>query len=136
MSATDWGSVIPVILGTIAVMAGWPIVHHFNLRREIAADKRKLRVSYLLEAYRKLKNAGNRSIRTESEHARAIESAIADIQLLGTPAQVNLAQEFAIDFANNGTASLDMILQSLRASLRAELELEEVGEILKFLRTS
>ena len=136
MSATDWGSVIPVILGTIAVMAGWPIVHHFNLRREIAADKRKLRVSYLLEAYRKLENAGNRSIRTESEHARAIESAIADIQLLGTPAQVNLAQEFAIDFANNGTASLDMILQSLRASLRAELELEEVGEILKFLRTS
>lgn len=129
-------SVLPVIFGTLAVIVGWPVVHFFNLRREIAAEKRKLRVSYLLEAYRKLENSAHRPLHAGSEHTQAIESAIADIQLLGTPQQVGLAQEFALGFARDGTASLDPILQSLRGNLRRELDLEPFNPVLKFLRIS
>lgn len=134
MNAIGWESMLPVIAGTLAIIASWPIVHYFNLRREIAAEKRKLRVTYLLEAYRRLEDAGNRPLQKGGRHSHDIETAIADIQLLGTPEQVKLAQAFAIEFAESRTGSFDPILQSLRRSLRSELELEPVDDILKFLR--
>lgn len=130
----DGQTALPVIVGTVAVIAGWPIVHYFNLRREIAAEKRKLRVTYLIEAYRRLEDAGNRPITKGSTHIHGIETAIADIQLLGTPEQVSLAHAFTVEFSETGSGLFDPILHSLRKSLRNELELEPVDEKLKFLR--
>jgi hypothetical protein len=130
----DWSLVVPTATTLILAGLGWYIVHHLNMRREITAEKRKLRVSYLLEVYRKLEGAANRLSSTTEQHMRDIESAIADIQLLGTPNQVELAVEFATAFGNIKSASLDPLLADLRDSLRAELELEKIPVKLKFLR--
>lgn len=130
----DWKILLPVMVGTLTALIGWPIVHYFNLRREIAADKRKTRITYLIEAYRKIENAGNRGFSKGSDLITDIETAIADIQLLGTPEQVRLAQEFCEEFSRKKAAQFDPILCELRQSLRKELELEHVDKKLKFLR--
>jgi hypothetical protein len=44
----------------VAVLGGW-VGHRLSMRRELAGERRKLRVSYLLEAYRRLEGASNRS---------------------------------------------------------------------------
>jgi len=65
-----------------------------------------------------------------------MESAVADVQLFGSPAQVTAAQKFALEMAEHGHASLDDLLLSLRNDLRAELQLEEVGGKLTYLRVA
>jgi hypothetical protein len=121
-------------IGAAVAALGWPIAHWLASKREVLAEKRKLRVTYILEAYRRLENAGNRPIGPESDEGRDIESALADIQLLGTPKQIELAVKFSDEFAAKGAASFDPILYDLRNSLRQELELEPTSAPLKFLR--
>jgi len=68
------------------------------------------------------------------EDERALESALADVQLLGSGTQVQLAREFALDFARKGNADLDELLESLRRDLRRELDLGSVSDRVVHLR--
>jgi uncharacterized membrane protein len=61
-----------------------------------------------------------------SDDDRDVETAVADIQLLGSLTQVQLAGEFAQSFAAEGKADTEPLLEDLRASLRRELLLEAV----------
>jgi len=61
-------------------------------------------------------------------HWANLESAIADVQLLGSPYQVSLARQFAYGMAKDKNASLNELISDLRQSLRTELELEAVSE--------
>jgi hypothetical protein len=115
----------------VAALGGWA-GHYLSMRRDLAAERRKLRVTYLLEAYRRLEGASNRDDAKRSWPE--LESAIADIQLLGSPGQVALARRFAIEMASDSAASLDGLIFDLRQSLRAELELEPVKENVIYLR--
>lgn len=115
----------------VAILGGW-IGHHFSARRDVANERRKLRISYLLEAYRRLEGASNRDDPKTSW--RQFESAIADIQLLGSAHQVLPARQFSIDMAKNRTAPLDDLIFDLRQSLRSELDLEPISEKVLFLR--
>lgn len=84
--------------------------------------------------WRKLEGASNRD--DPKRCHPDLESAIADIQLLGSPHQVALATQFAIEMARDRTSSLNDLLFDLRQSLRSELELERVSEKVIFLRFS
>lgn len=117
--------------GTVAAF-GWWAVHYLAARRDLANERRKLHVTYLLEAYRRLESASNRE--DMPLHWANFESAIADIQLLGSAHQVALARKFAIDMAKDKTALLDPLILDLRRSLRAELKLEQVPEAVAYLR--
>lgn len=127
-------AIVPAGIAALVAVLGWYTVHYFNLRREIAAEKRKLRVGFLLEAYRRLEDSGHRSLHKGSEHIGKIESALADIQLLGTSEQVALAQAFMEEFSDTRMGTFDPLLRSLRQTLRQELGLEAVDEKLRFLR--
>ena len=115
----------------VAVLGGWA-GHYLSMRRDLATDRRKLRVAYLLEAYRRLEGASNRD--DAKRCWPELESAIADIQLLGSPGQVALARRFAIEMASDSAASLDGLIFDLPQSLRTELELEPVKENVIYLR--
>ena len=115
----------------VAALGGWA-GHYFSMRRDLANERLKLRVTYLLEAYRRLEGASNRD--DAKRCWPELESAIADIQLLGSPSQVALARRFAIEMASENSASLDELIFDLRESLRLELELEPVSEGVIFLR--
>lgn len=130
----EWKTLAPAIIGALIVVAGWVVSHHLSKSREIAAEKRKLRVEFLLAAYRRLEHASQRHSFQGKDAVEKLESAIADIQLLGTPEQVILAQSFALDLAENKGASAKDLLVNLRASLRNELDLERVETDLRFLR--
>jgi hypothetical protein len=106
---------MPIILTATLAVAGWYVVHRLSLNRDEANKRRELRVQYLLEAYRKLENGSNRQ--NLEEYARSLESALADVQLLGTEHQVLLAHEFAVAMAKDGTASLDSLIADLRSEL-------------------
>lgn len=117
--------------GTLAVaLAGGWLGHYLSARRDLANERRRLRVSYLLEAYRRLESRSN----GPDQDWRAIESAVADIQLLGSPTQVELARTFADEMVEQGSAKLDSLLYDLRASLRAELDLEAVSKPVIYFR--
>lgn len=128
----DWKLFAQLVATFFVAVLGWWIGHGLSARRDLANDRRKLRVTYLLEAYRRLEGGSNR-INQESYRAQ-IESAIADIQLLGSPEQVAMAREFAFTMAQDREASLDDLLFDLRRSLRDELQIEPVRESILFLR--
>lgn len=128
----DW-KLFAQLLATVVVAGfGWWAVHHLTARRDLANERRKLRVAYLLEAYRRLESASNREDMVQ--HWPNFESAIADIQLFGSAPQVELARMFALDMARYKTAPLDPLLFDLCQSPRTELELEPVSEPITYLR--
>ena len=114
----------------VALLGGW-FGHHLSMQRDLTGERRKLRVAYLLEAYRRLEGAANRN---NLKCWPNLESALADIQLLGSPHQVSLAKQVAIDMARDRIAPLDDLLFDLRQVLRSELKLEAVSEKISFLR--
>ncbi len=122
------------IVATAAVVIGWKVTHRNETERSRAAKRRELKVQYLIDAFRKLEYVSNRPVGPET--APDFEKAIADIQLFGTVRQVELAQQFAVGMAQNGTHSLDELLADLRRSLREELDLERVPDTINYLRFS
>ena len=124
--------VVPLLVTTVVAVVGWYAAHRLSAARDRANKRRELRVQYLIEAYRRLENVSNRHISKAT--APDFEKAIADIQLFGTPQQVALAKEFAVGFAQAGTHTLDPLLNDLRDSLRAELDLEPVSVGITYLR--
>ena len=123
---------IKVAVTITLAFLGWLIAHHFSSKRDMVNKRRDLRISYLLEAYRKLESAAQaKDIKSKWP---AIESAVADIQLLGTPLQVELARQFANGISENGFATLDDLLFDLRESLRSELSLEKIDLSIIHLR--
>ena len=129
----NWSLLAPLLVTAFVAIFGWLVVHRLSAARDRANKRRDLRVQYLIDAYRRLENAGNRNSRT-ADYSTALESAVADIQLFGSPAQVKLARQFALDFADNGVATLDPLLDNLRNDLRAELRLHRIDESITYLR--
>lgn len=110
----------------IIVVVGWFVVHQFNVYRDRQNKRRDLRVNFLLDAYRRLESAANRDTKTE-EQILAFESAVADIQLHGTPEQVAATISYFRQHAAGGGAQIDEVLRLLRRDLRKEVGLS--GEV-------
>jgi hypothetical protein len=132
VNTIDWKVLLPLLITAVIAVCGWYAAHRMSMSRDRMNKRRELRVKYLIDAYRLLETVSNRPI--SSATAPQFESAIADIQLFGTPTQVLLAQDFATAFAASGSAPLDHLLENLREDLRAELELAAVPARIKFLR--
>jgi hypothetical protein len=125
-------TLLSLLGSSIIIVLGWGIVHRNSSGRDLANKRRELRVEYLIGAYRRLENASNRdgTLATFLE----VEKALADIQLFGTPNQVELARAFIHKFVQESSASLDPLLDDLRGELRKELHLEEVPQKTVYFR--
>ena len=119
---------IAIAVGVAIAVSGW-IASGILARR---SHRRQMRTEFLLSAYRRLDAASKRPL--TSARREDLESALADIQLLGTAAHVALAQKFVTEFASSKEADTTAILRALRISLRRELLLDDVAPELKFLR--
>ena len=128
----EWKFFAQLLMALVVAALGAYTAHYFSARRDLANERRKLRVSYLLEAYRQLESAANQE--DNASNKSRLESAIADIQLLGSPRQVSLARQFAYDMSKEKTAPLDELIDDLRHSLREEMELEALSEPVVYLR--
>jgi len=119
------------LLIVAVALVGWFVVHWLNVRRDQRNKKRELRVQYLIEAYRRLEQSVDRPGRKRKKED--FESAIADIQLFGTPEQILLAVEIGTELATQGTVSLKKLLPELRRDLRDELHLKKTDTEIKVL---
>ena len=125
---------LEVLIPTIAVIVGWFAVHWFTARRDHENKRRDMQIEYLFAAYRRLESNVNRTL--TCERAVEIESACADVQLLGTPHQIELVQTCMNQLRNTGKAKFDDVLYDLRKTLRRELKLPPVEERFQILRMS
>lgn len=126
---------ITLLVPTVVAVISWFIGSWLAVRRDRANKRRDLRVQYLIEAYRRLATGANRAAPLAG-HLDDIESAIEDVQLFGTAAQVQAAHELASDVAERGEAMADNLLTLLRDDLRKELRLETIKSRRIFLRFS
>ena len=126
-----WPLFFQLLASAIVAFCGAWLAHSFSAARDRANKRREQRIAFLIAAYRGIESAANRR---DGSAASALESAVADIQLFGTPRQVELVQSFVFEFTEHQSASTDALLVELRRDLRAELRFERVPDSIKFLR--
>ena len=126
-----------IVAGAVAALVaavGWVIAHHFNVRRDALQKRRDLRTEYLMESYRRLGDLAGRFGADVAQMQRAFESAVLDIQLLGTRAQIDTLLAFLRAFTENPNIDLAPLFQILRDELRRELGLDHDVPQLHFFR--
>lgn len=123
----DQKLVVPLLATTALALYGYYAVHYLAARCDRANEKRDLRVRYLLEAYRRLESGCARYEKLTDQQQRDIESAVADIQLLGTPDQIALAKRAIQEIESSSHADPRALLVNLRADLRGELDIGQVS---------
>ncbi len=125
----NWSLLLPLLATTGLAIAGWVVVHLLATARDQKNKRREVRLNFLLDAYRRLEAGASRDPIHDSRFADGFESALADIQLLGTTEQSVMAKELAYAIASRAPdASASPLLLSLRDELRRELDLEPLGE--------
>ena len=92
----------------VAGIAGAYIGHLLTARRGRKSRLQQQRIQYLVEAYRAFAKANHHP--RLYEVAEDLERAIADIQFLGSPKLIALAQQFCHEMAAGEAASLNDIL--------------------------
>ncbi|MGA8149245.1 MAG: hypothetical protein WB870_16955 [Gallionellaceae bacterium] len=127
----NWQLLIPLLVTTVVAIVGWFAAHALTTQRDRTNKRREQRIDYLIEAYRRLESCAHRGNQLEFPK---LESAVADIQLFGTPHQVSLVQSIVTEFVAGGGAQMDALLQDLRRDLRAELKLETVPDKILHIR--
>jgi hypothetical protein len=125
---------VPLLITSVVAILGWGMTHELAARRDRDNNKRDLRVKYLIEAWRKLEMSSSRPSGEQPNYFYNIESAISDIQLFGTPKQIELAQTFADKLSSSQSVNLDELLNDLRRDLRLYLDLPETPDINWWLR--
>jgi hypothetical protein len=123
---------IPLLITTVVAIVGWFAAHRLSAARDRVNKRREIRLNLLMGAYRALEYSANRDF--VGEAAKAVCSAFADIQLVGTPQQIKLAQKLIYEFARNQEVDWQSLLLSLRDDLRNELGLPKVPATLTHLR--
>lgn len=122
------------LITVVVAIGGWLVVHRFSAWRDRINHKRKMQTKFLVAAFQHLANSANRPFAPGAEHQRDMERSLADIQLFGSKKQVQLVEDFASEFSQAGSASLDPLLNSLRQDLRKELGYEQINSNVKWVR--
>jgi hypothetical protein len=132
-SLIPWLPLIGPVLAAVVAVAGWFVAHRLSVKKDMAAKRREMRVGYLIEAYRQLEGAAQRS---EAEKRKDFESAVADIQLFGSGRQIKLVHELVEAMAKDGFATYNPLLELLRLELRHELGMRPEAAPIKIFRFS
>ncbi len=118
-----WQGVAPLLAAILGAVLGGFVVHLLTSRREAVGVRRAQRIDYLIAAYRRLIRASNRP-RLTRKYVNDLESAFADIMLLGEKDEISAAHAFMVEFTETLDGSLDPVIGALRRSLRDEIGLE------------
>jgi hypothetical protein len=132
MSALDGLAIVDlrlaVSIGIPAFIAviGWFLAHWLNSRREVNNKRREIRLRGLESAYVRLANAAQRNL--TDQHKSELEAFVSEIQLYGTPRQIQLTIELVRSLTEKkAKISFDALLEDLRDTLRKELRMEAVS---------
>jgi hypothetical protein len=129
----DWSSAVSLGVPAVIVVCGWFFAHRLTAQRELAARRREARLKALEAAYMRLATSSNRPVTAETREK--LEMFVSEIQLYGTPKQIELMVEIVKSYIKAApTISFDPILTDLRNTIREELRLEPVQGSIWWLR--
>jgi len=131
----NWDLLLPLLVTTVVALSGWFVAHLLASHRDRTAKRRETRTAYLIEAYRRFESVCHRPPLGRAE-VRDLESAVADIQLFGTPEQISLVDGFIRQYSVERSGNVDPLLASLRSELRSELGLGRAADSTFFLRVT
>ena len=132
-STVDWRLVVTIGIPTAVIVGGWFFVHWLNARRDLAIRKREARLKALEAAYMRIATSSNRPL--TNKRMDDLETFVSEIQLYGTPRQIQLMTEIVEGFKKpNNVVSYDAILVDLRDTIREELRLEPVSGRIWWMR--
>ena len=131
-----WAPLVGPALAALIAVAGWIVGHALTSQRDLNSEKRKVRITFMLEAFRKLESGSSRGPNAK-KYDEQFQSALADIQLLGSPQQAEAARNVASALGTGSGQSIRLndLLNALRSELRRELNLPCVGSELVLLRS-
>ncbi len=115
------GALSYLFCGVLAVL-GRILGQMLGARWSVSAHLREVRLTVLMDAWRRIERA---SVDPRADDVRALEHALSDVQLVGTPAEVALAAKAArsLNRRPGAVPSLDELLHALRVDVRAEMRL-------------
>lgn len=116
----------------VSAVAGLLIGNWLTLRRDRKVRLQEQRIQYLIDAYRAFAKANHHP--RLYEVADDLEQAVADVQLLGSPALISLVHKFAHDLGNTQAAELNELLATIRDNLRSELGERPISGPMVYLR--
>ena len=123
-------NVLAALLASAVVVAGWNV----SSRRSVDEARRQFETRYLVDAFRVVYSVSNVRCMHPSE-SEALTKAVGDLNIFGTPIQVDLARQFADAMASGGRALADDLLEDLRDELRRELAMDSLeGDDLLLVR--
>ncbi len=131
----NWQLLIPLVVTSLVAVAGWVVGHKLNSERDLQNKRIELRIKYLLEAYRNLEASVESEV--SRENLKILESAISDIQLLGTPDQVDKILAWSSQFSGKKSqkdVNLQDVLEDLRSSLRQDLGLPKIDKKIRHVK--
>lgn len=128
----NWSLIATLGIPGAVVVAGWFFAHWLTARRELAARKREARLKALEAAYMRIATSTNRELTPEIKEK--LETFVAEIQLYGTPRQIELMQAMVSEFKKDGEVSYDALLADLRDTIRAQLKLEPISGFVWWMR--
>ncbi len=124
-SLIDVRLAISVGVPALIAVAGLFLAHGLNARREVYNKRREIRLRGLESAYTRLATSAQRDWTEDLK--RQFESFVAEIQLYGTPKQIELTIEIVKALSEHRPhVSFDSLLENLRDTLRKELKMEPV----------
>jgi len=126
---------LKILVTVLLAVIGWLVGYYFTNKRAIASKRKELVSKYLVSVYRILANEISHRTQTP-ERDRQLEDLLSDIQIFGSNEQIKLAKSLADQVAAGGTFELDPLINSLRDSLRKELNLSPVSGNIRWLRFS
>ncbi|MGV1004230.1 MAG: hypothetical protein ACOYEV_05575 [Candidatus Nanopelagicales bacterium] len=115
---------VNVVVALVSAIVGGLVVHLFASVRDSRNAQRAKRIEHLVSAYQRLIDATERDGAMTPSRVTAVESALADVLLLGKKSEVEAAAEFIRTWAERGGTSLRPLLNALPTSLRDELKLD------------
>lgn len=129
----DWRLVVTLGLPAMVAVVGWFYVHKLNAQRDLVIRKREARLKALEAAYMRISTSMNRPL--DDKVVDAIETFVAEIQLYGTPRQIELMQVMVEEFKKpNFVVSYDALLADMRDTIRSELQMEQLNGPVWWLR--
>ena len=135
LRSVNWKILGPLLVTSALTILGWLAAHRFSVSRDQSNRRAEERVRHLVGAYQTLAQIRGH------DHAWKlgddIRIAIAGIQLFGTEEQIKNTVAWikaAESRKNIAINELDVLLESLRRHLRAEISLDPVSEKLWWVR--
>jgi len=131
----NWPLLIPLLVTTVVAVSGLVVGNRLNSERDLHNKRVELRTKYLLDAYRQLEASVDTEV--SRQNLDTLQSAIADIQLLGSREQVVKLMAWSDQFYGKEhlkDVDLQDLLEDLRASLREELGLEPIAQKIRHVR--